>query len=179
MRSVLILLILPALFLASCGESETNNDREKLLSDINKLEAQLYDSTKMNDGVAMEMIMYYERFANAYKEDTLAPEYLFRAAEICQPLKQADKALKIYEKIEKEFPEYKKRGVCIFMQGFVCETMKMDYEKARFHYERFLKEYPNHALAPNTREMLKVLGLTPEELIQRFEENSTKTDTIV
>ena len=56
------------------------------------------------------------------------------------------------------------------MQGFVNENLLMDMDKAKYHYERFIKEYPNHALAKDTKVLIENLGKTPEELIKSFQE---------
>jgi outer membrane protein assembly factor BamD (BamD/ComL family) len=178
------LLILITL-IYSCTSNPSNKDIDKknrLLVEIQQTEKKLYSDTVMNldIGAANNAIILYSRFATQNPDDTASAEYLFRAAEICKALNKGRLALSYYERIENDYSTFPKKAVCIFMQGFVNENLLLDYDKAKYHYERFLKEYPNHALAKDTKVIIQNLGKTPEELIKSFQEkekNNTSPNT--
>lgn len=52
------------------------------------MEAKLYAFTTLDTSVAIPMINLYEAFAQNYANDSIAPECLFKAAEISSSLKQ-------------------------------------------------------------------------------------------
>lgn len=179
----LIFLIIVAFGIFACTPAKKDNaDKSKLLVEIQQTEKKLYADTVMtlDVSVANNAIILYSRYASQNPDDSSSAEYLFRAAEICKALNKGRLALTYYEKIENDYSSFPKKAVCIFMQGFVNENLLMDIEKAKYHYERFIEEYPNHALAKDTKVLIQNLGKTPEELIKSFQEkekNNTSPNT--
>ncbi len=172
MKNFLLLIIFISGIFACTPAKKTNVDKNKLLVEIQQIEKKIYADTVMDldVGAANNAILLYSRFATQNPDDTASAEYLFRAAEICKSLGKGRLSLTYYEKIENDYPDFPKVAVCIFMQGFVNENLLLDIEKAKYHYERFIEKYPNHALAKDTKVMIQNLGKSPEELIKSFQE---------
>lgn len=147
--------------------------KEDLKADIQKSEDTLYGedpSFRFDPDLADEAIEAYEAYANAYPEETVSADYLFKAADLYRAKKKYGTAITIYERIQSDFAEYEKVPHSLFLQGFVYENEMVDLEKAKEKYTEFIGKYPNHELADDVEFSLANLGKTPEEIIRGFEE---------
>ena len=72
----------------ACQNNDNNNansasdERQVLLDSITENEKALHADLELDVAKADDMIELYLQFVNTYESDSLAPEYLFRAAEI-------------------------------------------------------------------------------------------------
>lgn len=163
------------LFIASCVRPQ-----QKMQAQITDMEKVLFkDATQIPDPVAADsMIKMYLSYADQFQDDTLSPEYLFRAGDIANGIGKHKDALGYFGKVQR-YPNYKKMPTALFLQGFISENYLSDMDAARRYYEKFLKQFPNHKLANDVKNSLNNLGKTPEQLIQEFEAKSNmKSDSI-
>ena len=105
-------------------------------------------------------------------DDSLAPEYLYSAAELANGLLQRTRAIELFAKNNQQYPLSKKAPVCLFFQGFIYETQLNDLPKAKELYSEFLQKFPDHQLTKDVKFSLDNLGKSPEELIKQFEQNT-------
>ena len=156
------------LLVASCVKPQQSmqaqiTDMEKVLfSDVSKIP---------NPATADSMIKMYVSYADQFQDDTLAPEYLFRAGDIANGIGKPKDALGYFGRVQR-YPNYKKVSTALFLQGFVSENSLADIDGARRYYLKFLAQYPNHKLATDVKNSLANLGKTPEEMIRDFEAKS-------
>lgn len=164
-----------AVILFSCS-----NPQKEKVKKITELEASVFDSSKLslNKNTANELVRKYEEYANEYKTDTLSPMYLFKAGELSMSLNDGMNAMKLYKKVEKEFPDYKKAPVSIFLQAFLYENYLNDKENAKRLYNDFITKYPNHELVKDAKASLENIDIPLEDLIKKFEANSSKDSTV-
>ncbi len=132
--------------------------------------------TNFDIKAAMGTVRAYEKFAKERTNDPKIPEYLFKAAEIQRSLKNYKKAIEDYETIQTNYPDYEKTPHSTFLLGFIYENDLKDTDKAKAMYEQFLEKYPEHELADDVKFSLDNLGITPEEIIKRFEEQNKAGD---
>lgn len=159
--------------------AETYQKADDLDKTIEVYEKILYDKgkeTNFDIKAAMGTVRAYEKFAKEKTDDAKTPEYLFKAAEIQRSLKNYKKAIENYETIQKDFPQYDKTPHSTFLLGFIYENDLKDNDKAKAMYEQFLEKYPEHELADDVKFSLDNLGITPEEIIKRFEESNKAKD---
>jgi len=171
MYKLLFVFLLPVCLFSCTGNSgKDNSEKERLLGQIKESEKVMYDDTlsDVNVSVANNAIMLYSRYANEFPDDTTSAEYIFRAGELCKALKKGKMALNYYEKIENEYPSYGKMQLVIFMQGFVNETILGDFEKAKYHYERYIAKYPKSPMSTSLKTVIENLGKSDEELMKEF-----------
>ena len=158
--------------LLCCTHEKT--EQEKLLDEIAAKEAELYkDKTEAIDkDKAIEMVRLYAKYADKYTTDTLAPEYLFRAAEISENANQPNNAVNYLTRIEDNYKDYKNYPLCIFKKAYIYENLLKNQEKARQYYEKFIADYPNHELAEAANSSLLFLGMSDDDLIKVLEKIS-------
>lgn len=122
---------------------------------------------------ALQLVDMYVDFTNAYPEDSLASEYLFKAAEFCLNLGEGQRAIGYYDRVINEYPGFRKAPECLFLKGYIFENYLGDLENAKAIYLEFIERYPNNEFADDAEVSIQNLGKTPEELIRQFEEQQS------
>ena len=173
-----MLLLLTTICVTACsGPSE----KETMLAKVNALEKELKESTSMRIDLAKgkEMIAAYRTFADKFTQDSLAPEYLFKAGEIAMGIQDHDVALSYFQRINKHFRDFRKAPESLFLIGFIYDTYLDQQGKAKEIYEQVLEEYPEHHLADDAKASIQHLGMSDEDLIKMFKrkELEAKGDT--
>lgn len=170
MRQVIaltIVLMLPA-FMA-CNNETTLKEK------IAQQEEQLYGDNDRQEGdeeLMGSLAGDYVKYADKKPKDTLASEYLFRAADIYMNMGRAGKAMKQLDKILKNYPDFEKSAEVTFLKAYIYENYQGRLAKAEKFYQNFLKKYPQHEFADDVEMSLKHLGKSPEELVKQFEKEN-------
>ena len=174
MKHILMIIFTASVFLLmSCGSG-----KQKMKSDIEAAEQKLKnDSAAVPDKQkSAEVVHQYLAFADKFQDDSMSAEYLFRAADLTNGIHQPDKAIELYQRVQR-YQTYSKTPIALFLQGFISETELQNMQKAREYYKKFLKQYPDHKLANDVRISLANLGKSPEELIKEFEAKAKMDST--
>ena len=171
-NGLLLMLAFVVCMLAGCKHEKT--EQEKLYDEITAKETELYkDKTEAIDkDKAIEMVRMYAEYADKYTTDTLAPEYLSRAAEISENANQPNNAITYLTRIEENYNDYRNYPLCIFKKAYIYENYLKNQEKARQYYEKFIADYPNHELAEAANSSLMFLGMSDDDLIKVLEQIS-------
>lgn len=157
------------LLLSACVTPQTKQKQE-LTDRIAFLEQHLYSE----EGVllrehANELISKYIEFADAFPQDSLAPENLFKAADISINFSNVPRTLMLLNRISGEYAAYEKAGLAQFLQAFVYDNQLGDTATARQLYEQFILENPDHSFVEEAHAAIRNLGKSPEDLIREFE----------
>ncbi|MCW5908537.1 MAG: tetratricopeptide repeat protein [Chitinophagales bacterium] len=164
---IVIVFAVIAFLLGSCSA------KKKWEADkIKQQETALMEEAKKGkvDSLAVsKLLQAYETFAEKYPGDTIAANFLFKAADFYRYMQKPLKSIGIYEKIFDNYPDFEKRPYALFLQGFIYENEVGNIHNARLKYELFLKEFPQHPIAKDVEFTLKNLGKTPEQIMQEFE----------
>ncbi|MDO9255771.1 MAG: tetratricopeptide repeat protein [Bacteroidales bacterium] len=126
--------------------------------------SQTVDSVAVN-----ELVSAYQNFSSKYPDDSLSPEYLYKAAGLAAGFNRGAQAIDIYESLIQTYPHYKKIPECYFMAAFTYENTLGNIGKAKVFYTKFLVKYPDHELADDARAAIKFLGKSPEEMVRGFD----------
>lgn len=155
----LVLMMLP-LALYACGSAGED------LTKIRSLEQQLSAVNGPLDTVKVrELIDEYDRFADAYPDDTNAPQCLLNAGGLANTLMQGEKAIAFYDRIIEKYPNHRTAAEAYFLKAFVYENTLQDLEKAKETYQEFIRKYPQHELADDAEVSLRNVGKSPEQLL--------------
>jgi TolA-binding protein len=130
------------------------------------------DTTKMlNHNLALSQVDLYKEYAEKYPEDTLAPVYLFRAADLAHGMRRNKEAMDMYRDFLVRYPNHPKAAASLFLIAFVYDNDFHQTDSAKIKYREFLQKHPEHNLAPSAKAALDQLemGLTDEQLIKMFE----------
>lgn len=169
-NSLLMLFMLAAVI--SCGPSSKQD-----ASRIKAAEDELFaaDEGFVDKEKALALVDMYVAFTDAYPQDSMAVEYLFKSAEFCLNLGEGQRAIKLYDRVINEYPDFRKVPECLFLKGYVYENYLGDLESAKAIYLEFIEKYPDNEFADDAQVSIQNLGKSPEELIKEFEEKQAGT----
>lgn len=170
----LLILILFSVSLISCSSS-----RDKMSGEIAKMESNLNAHHKVDSASMIDLLRAYQNFSSKYPDDSLSPEYLFKAAGIASGINRGIQAVELYESIIQTYPQYRKIPECYFMEAFVYENVLGNIGKANELYNIFITKYPGHELADDAHVAMKFLGKSPDELVREFEKMNTDSVSAV
>lgn len=152
-----------ALFFAGCN----SNDPAKK---IEKLEKQLFTTENaIVPEVASDLVSAYCDFADANPDDSMAPEYLFKAVDVSMNINEPQRTISIIDRLLTEYPDFPRTQAALFVKAFIFETRYNNLDMAKKLYEQYLEQYPEGEFAEDCRASVENLGLTLEELVKKFE----------
>ena len=137
---------------------------------IEKLEQQLFATEQAVDpALADELVTAYCDYATQHPDNDDTPEILFKAVNVSMNLDNAQRTIAIIDRMIKDYPDYPRTQAALFVKGFIFETYYENLDMARQLYEQYLALYPDGEFADACRASIENLGLTPEELVRKFE----------
>ncbi len=125
-------------------------------------------SGKINQEAAVDFVHLSESFATLAAESSKAPEWLFQAGDAAGSLRDYDKTLALYQRINEQYPDYERAPQVLFMRAFTLDNELKQLEQARVLYQTFLQKYPDNEFADDAQFLLDNLGKSEEEIIQSF-----------
>lgn len=153
--------------MVACGPN-----REELQQEILNYEDSVSEMDIVLDtNVAAHMADLYIQYADKFAKDSLAPVYLFRAADVMASVGNVNRSVECLDRIIDNYPDYEDLGGCYFLKGFAFE-MGERYDEAKAVYNEFVKRFPDHPLANDTRAMLPYIGMAPEQMLEQIIANS-------
>ena len=111
----------------------------------------------------------YIRYSDSLPSDSLAPIYLFKAADISMFQQEGGKTIAILDRILGKYPKHELAAMSLFLKAFTFDTRMNDTASARVFYQQFVNKYPDEEFTDDAINALRNLGKTPEELIREFE----------
>jgi TolA-binding protein len=172
--------------IVSCGNGESSDQPEKLeivpkenpnkmmLDQIRKYEAEMHKSLTLDPNMANIAVTAYDNFVKNFPNDSLAPDFLFKAGEISTANQQYKQALMFYESITKRYPDFKLAPESLYLQGYLLDNFLDDDAKAKTIYEEVITKYPELPYAKDAKSAIKNLGKSDEDLIREFEKKNRK-----
>lgn len=176
-RSVCYAMLGTMMSLWACNSKPTGAEaatEAQLISTLGQLESQLRESSgkTLDTAKINTFVQNAETLAQRFPQDSLAPLYLFKAAELRHASGKWAEAVELWGTVDSKFKSYQRSPEALFMQGFVSENDLQDREQAIRYYEVFLAKYPQHPMADDARALIENLkkGISDQELIEQFEQ---------
>jgi len=165
-RIAILFIVVLALSLAGCSPS-----RDKSAENIKKLETALYSpqATSFSKVKADSLMNLYDGFVKAFPDDSLAPAFLFKSANLAMNAGDGKGAITRFDQFIQAYPANQKAALCLFFKGYVYENLMRDLVKAKEAYLSFIEKFPDHELVKDARMSVQNLGKTPEQMIREFE----------
>jgi|LZCG01.1.fsa_nt_gb outer membrane protein assembly factor BamD (BamD/ComL family) len=160
-----LILIAATIIFQACENADS------LQKKITQQEQQLAETSGQSVNLTLmnQLLDNYLKFSTDYPEHPKTPMYLYRATDLLMNTNRPDEAVVQLDKVMDNYPDFEKTPECLFLKGFILENQLGDLASARKSYQKFLKEYPEHAFADDVEMSLKFLGKSPEEMIKAFE----------
>ena len=167
MRRIIIALFVAGLLFTACNVKEKSS-KDVLVNDINKYEKSLIDTINYNLNIdtAKTLVTKYIYFSENYSKDSLAPIYILKAADISISLKDYPQAVKLYENVYTNYPDFNKAPEALFLQAMTyCDFLKNE-SLGKIKYQEFIDKYPNHKLTNDAKKSIEFIGKSPEEILE-------------
>ena len=173
-----ILLILAILIgIIGCN----GNDEEDLRKNIEEAEAQLKEDTEndeMNKEHVLEAAEAYERYLEKYPGDSVAPNYMARAASLYADAGEFPKAVALSDSVQAKYPDSEMAPYALHLKAYkIYELGMSDLPKAEEAYHKFLMQYPEHELVSSVLFSLEHLGKSDEDILREIKKKTMK-DTL-
>ena len=171
------LIVCVSMILFSCANRMS--DKESI-AQIEQMEKKLFATMEApDDSLANDLMTAYEQFNEDYKENELAPECLFRSANLARSFNQYQRALGYYQSIVDGHPYYQNIIETKFMIAFMYDNDLKDKKKAEELYKSISAEYPNHIFGREAAKRMETLHMTDQEMLDYFKrKNGLSTDSI-
>lgn len=181
-KCLYLLFILSILISTSCKSKKESNpieEKSKMQSELiqSYLSADsIYKMGVINIPIMSTFVDNAQKFATAYPEEAIAPEYLFKAGVLSMTLartaqtkeeitKYAQDALAIFNNIQKVYPEYEGVKNCIFYRGTTYDDILHDYKSAEIEFRDYIHKYPQDSVSAILKDYLvNGLGKSPDEI---------------
>lgn len=185
-------IVLLAVVLYSCGNGDVKNEQETkdtlakvdtakkdnsqlgLKKQIKELEDSLYKSEVLDKDLGRRAIAMYQNYYNYYWTDTMAADYLFKAAEIADNMGYPQKAIELYNNCYSTYPRSYTAPMSLFRMGNIYQFTLSDYVEAKYQYLTIVREYPKSAIAKDAQTLIDNSNnqCTDEQMIRDFEKKN-------
>ncbi|MBN8697548.1 MAG: tetratricopeptide repeat protein [Bacteroidetes bacterium] len=179
MRSIRFYSVLcVALLVSSCGSEKqqenagTADDRSILLERIKTFEKELYVAEKLDPIKADMAITSYSEFIEKFPDDSLTPDFLFKAGEVATANMQYKQAVGYYKGLTNRFPDYKYKEEAFYLQAHIWDNFLNNDDSARVIYEMVIQKFPTSHYAEDAKAAIQNLGKTDEQLIEEFKKKN-------
>ncbi len=136
-----------ALFLFSCTDNKS-----KWIQNIKNLES---DKNYANSD---SLIHTYIQFAEKFKDDKFAINYLFKAAELQVKQQKFNDGAKLYVNITETYPDSSLSTEAMFRAANIYQMID-EKNKCKILYNKFLEKYPNNERNEEIKLILETIDL--------------------
>lgn len=163
------------LVVVACMFNGCVRPQEKLQKDIESAEQEMTASVNAMPSIerADSLITMYLQYADQYKDDTLSPSYIFKAAELSMKTGRYQQAIDYFGQVNR-YKGFRKLGEAMFLQGFIADSQLGDTVLARKYYQQFIQVFPQHEFADDAQHLIENLDLTADELIHKLQSAQTE-----
>ncbi len=175
-----LLLFAGLVFVFSCNYTEEEREvrkmspREMQLVEIKSQEVEMGKSMDLDPGRAELAVNAYVSFVQQFPDDSLSPDFLFKAAEISTAVGSYEKALLYYKQITGKYDHYKLYPESLYLQANLLDNYLNDDAAAKIIYEQVILKFPDSAYANDAKAAINNLGKSDEELIKEFKKKNRK-----
>lgn len=143
--------------------------REKYYKAVDSAEKVLRSKKDVFDMKLANMtIQAYSNFTTTFPDDSLTPEYLFRAADLAQGTRNYQQAAAYLETIIEKHKGYRKYADACFVAAYVYDTYLEDVnhgdDRAKQLYQFVIDKYPNTSYAEQAKVLIGYVG-KPDSLL--------------
>jgi tetratricopeptide (TPR) repeat protein len=126
---------------------------------------------------AQALVDVYLAYAKTHPLDSLAPEFIFRAAGVKRSLKDPKASIALYDRIIRDYNGWRKLADAYYLRAFVIDSDLGQKGEAKKAYEEVIGRFPDHPFAQDAQRMIDYLGMSDEELLKRFEQMNDSAAT--
>jgi len=176
MRIIALFSLITTVFVSCSSDSPVQQRalsnaemKEQLNGKIDSLEGVMEKNNLMleDDLLVSSLLQSYIKYTEMYPADfEFTPEYLYKSAALSRAIDLPIKAIKIYDKILKDFPNWEKAPEVAFLQAFTYDEDLKEAQLAKEAYEEVIAKYPEDYWAVQAEQRLSTVEMSDEELLE-------------
>lgn len=141
-----------------------------LLAQAHKMDSILLNGTSLSRPLADQSITAFENYVSHCKNDSIAPVYLIKGAQVAQAVMNFQKSKSLLQTCLDSFPGFKNRAAAMFMLAQLYDEHNMlnNEAEAKKIYNDIIYKYPKTPWAENARYAIENLGKSDEDLVKEF-----------
>lgn len=159
----------------SHSSKEYLNDCKKLFAEAKKMDSIVMRETEVKTDVANKSMKAFTDYAYYCKNDSLAPVFLIKTAQIAQSVNNIPQAKLVLDKCISDHSNFKNLPAALFLlaQLYDDENSYLNDEvHAKKLYKQIIDEYPKSDLVPSAKGALLQIGKTDAQLIEEFKKKN-------
>jgi hypothetical protein len=154
----------------ACGGGatvDTPTEAQEMMVRIKVMEDSLFERMAFDQRSAQELLDVYKAYATTYQLDSMAPEYLFRAASVSKSMHDPEQSIFLLDRITKDYPSWERLPEVYFLKAFVIDQDLGEKGEAQVAYQFVVNNYKEHRMAEQAKAMIENLYMTDEEWLER------------
>lgn len=152
--------------LATAGLVACGPGRQERVDEITDFEDSVFVNAIGADAATADKLTdLYLAFADKYPNDTLTPQFLMKGAEMQSNVLHTERAIGLFDRVISSYPDFSEVPMCYFLKGNAYD-LNSQYAEAKEAYQIFVDKYPDHFMASDTRKLIPLVGMTPEEIFE-------------
>ena len=180
--------MLAAITLASCSNDGSGANKEgsttlataedpskavdPLMLEIRSMEARTRKDTVMDRAAGLRLLRAYQDYYNKHPQDTAALNYIFEAGRVAVSLEKFEKAVELFANFHDGSANRVRRAEAAYLVAFVYDNHLHLPSKATTQYNKVIELYPESPWAEQSRQALRLVGKTDEEILQFLKEKN-------
>jgi outer membrane protein assembly factor BamD (BamD/ComL family) len=160
----------------SAQASVSSGDCKSLLENAVRMDSIILAATAVNKDEGNKAIKAFVDFSSICPDDSLAPVFLIKSAQIAQAINNLPQAKLSLEKCILDFPKFRNRGAAMFLLAQLYDDPRYlnNEEKAIELYKEIISVYPKTPWAANAAAAQELAGKSDEQIIREFEKKNEK-----
>jgi outer membrane protein assembly factor BamD (BamD/ComL family) len=183
MNKLTLFLSAVTIALSSCGgggSADVKTDSQAMMAaKIDSIYAAMGKKQMFDQAEAMNALRLYVEYSTKYPNDSLTPEYLFRASDIAQGTGNYQQAVEFLETILAKHPTFHNYEAAMFSAAMIyddhLEQVNHGDERALQLYDELIQKYPSSSYAEQSK-ILKTYVGKPDSVF--FNDVRRKADSI-
>lgn len=162
------------LALMACGRSGVDGQERdpkavEMVQRIADMEERLFSDTVYDQRNAQALLDVYKAFPATFPADTMAPEYLFRAAGLLsKAMGDPAQGIRMYDRVINDYHGWSRLADARFLKALTLDAEMGRKGEAEKAYKEVIAMHPDHPFAADARRMIEFLRYTDEELIEHL-----------
>ena len=145
-----------------------------LYNEARKIDSILLHQNDLNKNSATTAIQAFINFANFCKDDSLAPVYLIKTAQVSIAIKNIPQAKIVLDRCIEDYPNFKDKSAALFLlaQLFDEPTYLNNEAEAKRLYEKIISEFPKSDWALSAKGAIAFIGKSDKQILEELKKKS-------
>lgn len=186
------LFVLPALFLLSCSSEKKENelaavsqlsadsvaaenklysaDCKKLKREAQRMDSILLSQNELDETAARKAIVAFTEFGSYCENDTTAPIYLIKTAQVARAINNIPQAKTALDQCIAGYPNFGDKAAAIFLLAQLYDEPNYlnDEHQARTLYQKIIDEYPKSPWTSSAKGAILFLGKSDKQIMDEL-----------